>query len=67
MKYLIAIVIVIILGAGVSLVGCDDPYLNPEISTALTEKLQYEELKKQNEIYERIAKSLERIAECQTK
>lgn len=56
-KYLIAILLI------VSCLGCDNPYLNPDISKALTEKEQYKQLVEQNKTYERIAVALEKLAD----
>ena len=44
------------------IIGCSNPYLNPDISKALTEKEQFAELQKQNVLLERQTIALEKIA-----
>jgi len=56
MKRLIFLVVLCLLLCG----GC--AYFTPEVSKAITEGQQYEELKKQTALMERIAVALEKIA-----
>lgn len=56
MKYLFSI---LLFGA---IVGCSNPYTNPETSKALSEKEQLSELQKQNLLLEQQNQYLKRIA-----
>lgn len=57
MKYLLVALLLF------CLFGCDNAYLNPDVSKAVTERKQYDQLVEQNKTYERIAVALEKIAE----
>lgn len=50
----------IFLALALLLSSCE--FVAPDVSKARTENRQYDELKKQNEILERIAKALEKMA-----
>ena len=57
-----AITILVLISSLLVVSGCDNPVLFPETSKAITEKKQHTELQKQNELYERIAVALEKLA-----
>jgi transposase-like protein len=55
MKYFIIFLII-------GMVGCSNPYANPQTSKAVSEKEQVEELRKQNILLEQQNQYLKRIA-----
>lgn len=61
-------ILLVVLLLAIAISGCgNDPYVNPDTSRAITQRQQYEEMQKQNEILARllhdIAISLRAIAE----
>ena len=54
--------LIFFLSGAMLVIVCGCAYFTPEVSKAITEGQQYEELKKQTALMERIAVALEKIA-----
>ena len=67
MNLRIPVLLLICLVAVVLTGGCGNPYVNPEISKAITEKSQFAELQKQTKLMERQTKAIESIAKSMEK